>query len=116
MEYFHNFFPIILPIQVLKYAQAEKFPKNFYNAGVSEQNMMGLAAGLASEKAQVFVLPTLFAFFSGFAKHPAPDPEKESQLNLKYGYAWNIENLTCNGKNFEKLTKPTHFTTVRSDA
>ena len=33
----------------------KKFPKNFYNAGVSEQNMMGLAAGLASEKAQVFV-------------------------------------------------------------
>ena len=59
------------------------------------------------EDAQVFVLPTLFAFFSGFAKHPAPDPEKEPQLNLKYGYAWNIENLTCNGKNFDKLMDDT---------
>jgi len=33
----------------------EKYPEKVYNAGVSEQNMMGLAAGIASEKAQVFV-------------------------------------------------------------
>ena len=32
-----------------------KFPKRFFNAGVSEQNMMGMAAGLASEKMHVFV-------------------------------------------------------------
>ena len=33
----------------------KKFPKKFYNAGVSEQNMMGMAAGVASEKSHVFV-------------------------------------------------------------
>lgn len=33
----------------------KKYPDKVYNAGVSEQNMMGLAAGIASEKAQVFV-------------------------------------------------------------
>jgi transketolase len=33
----------------------KKYPDKVYNAGVSEQNMMGLAAGMASEKAQVFV-------------------------------------------------------------
>ena len=34
---------------------AAKFPKRFFNAGVAEQNMMGLAAGLASEGFHVFV-------------------------------------------------------------
>jgi transketolase len=34
---------------------AKKFPKRFFNAGVAEQNMMGLAAGLASEGFHVFV-------------------------------------------------------------
>ena len=34
---------------------AEKFPRQFFNAGVAEQNMMGLAAGLASEGWHVFV-------------------------------------------------------------
>ncbi|QWC97175.1 transketolase [Polynucleobacter paneuropaeus] len=34
---------------------AEQFPKRFFNAGVAEQNMMGLAAGLASEGYHVFV-------------------------------------------------------------
>ena len=34
---------------------ATKFPKRFFNAGVAEQNMMGLAAGLASEGFHVFV-------------------------------------------------------------
>lgn len=34
---------------------AEEFPSRFYNAGVAEQNMMGLAAGLASEGFHVFV-------------------------------------------------------------
>ena len=34
---------------------AEKFPDRFINAGVAEQNMMGLAAGMASEGYQVFV-------------------------------------------------------------
>ena len=33
----------------------KKYPKQFVNAGVSEQNMMGLAAGLASEGNHVFV-------------------------------------------------------------
>ena len=32
-----------------------RFPNQFINAGVSEQNMMGLAAGLASEGNKVFV-------------------------------------------------------------
>jgi transketolase len=34
---------------------AEKFPKRFINAGVAEQNMMGMAAGMASEGYHVFV-------------------------------------------------------------
>jgi transketolase len=34
---------------------ASRFPKRFFNAGVAEQNMMGLAAGLASEGFHVFV-------------------------------------------------------------
>ena len=34
---------------------ATKFPRRFFNAGVAEQNMMGLAAGLASEGFHVFV-------------------------------------------------------------
>ncbi|MEH6607778.1 MAG: transketolase [Halioglobus sp.] len=34
---------------------AESFPDRFFNAGVAEQNMMGLAAGLASEGMHVFV-------------------------------------------------------------
>lgn len=34
---------------------AKRFPERFFNAGVAEQNMMGLAAGLASEGFHVFV-------------------------------------------------------------
>ena len=34
---------------------AEMFPKQFYNAGVAEQNMMGIAAGMALEGYHVFV-------------------------------------------------------------
>jgi len=34
---------------------AERFPDRFINAGVAEQNMMGLAAGIASEGYHVFV-------------------------------------------------------------
>ena len=34
---------------------SHKFPKRFFNAGVSEQNMMGMSAGIASEKCHVFV-------------------------------------------------------------
>ena len=30
------------------------YPKRIFNAGVSEQNMMGMSAGMASEKAHVF--------------------------------------------------------------
>jgi transketolase len=34
---------------------ADSFPHRFFNAGVAEQNMMGLAAGMASEGVHVFV-------------------------------------------------------------
>lgn len=34
---------------------AERFPDRFFNSGVAEQNMMGFAAGLASEGFHVFV-------------------------------------------------------------
>lgn len=34
---------------------SDRFPKRFINAGVAEQNMMGLAAGMASEGYHVFV-------------------------------------------------------------
>ena len=33
----------------------ERFPKQFINVGVSEQNMIGVASGLAAEKKKVFV-------------------------------------------------------------
>ena len=33
----------------------KKFPDRIFNAGVSEKNMMGMAAGIASEKSNVFV-------------------------------------------------------------
>lgn len=33
----------------------KKFPKNFFNAGISEQSMVGYAAGLAASGKQVFV-------------------------------------------------------------
>lgn len=33
---------------------AQKFPERFFNAGVAEQNMMGMCAGLASEGFHVF--------------------------------------------------------------
>lgn len=33
----------------------DKFPDRTFNAGVSEQNMMGIAAGIASENSNVFV-------------------------------------------------------------
>lgn len=32
----------------------DKFPDRIFNAGVSEQNMMGMAAGIASERSNVF--------------------------------------------------------------
>lgn len=41
-------FSVVEPFQ-------EEFPDRFYNAGVAEQNMMGMAAGLASEGCHVFV-------------------------------------------------------------
>lgn len=34
---------------------AKRFPNRFFNSGVAEQNMMGMAAGLASEGFHVFV-------------------------------------------------------------
>ena len=34
---------------------ARRYPKNFINAGVAEQNMMGMAAGMAAEGYHVFV-------------------------------------------------------------
>jgi transketolase len=34
---------------------AQRFPNRFFNAGIAEQNMMGMAAGLASEGFHVFV-------------------------------------------------------------
>ena len=50
---------LILIVNDLGYGIVEKFanlfPKQFINAGVAEQNMMGLAAGLAIEKNHVFV-------------------------------------------------------------
>ena len=50
---------IMLIVNDLGYGVIEKFaklyPKQFINAGVAEQNMMGLAAGLAMEKNHVFV-------------------------------------------------------------
>jgi transketolase len=35
---------------------AEKFPNQFYNIGIAEQNMVGIASGLAKEGANVFVV------------------------------------------------------------
>ena len=50
---------ITLIVNDLGYSVVEKFakifPKQFYNAGVAEQNMMGIAAGMALEGRHVFV-------------------------------------------------------------
>jgi len=50
---------IVLIVGDLGYAVVEpfakRFPNRFFNAGVAEQNMMGMAAGLASEGFHVFV-------------------------------------------------------------
>ena len=50
---------IILIVNDLGYSVVEKFatmfPKQFYNAGVAEQNMMGLASGMALGGNHVFV-------------------------------------------------------------
>lgn len=50
---------IFLVVNDLGYGVVEKFanlfPKQFINAGVAEQNMMGVAAGLAMDNNQVFV-------------------------------------------------------------
>ena len=50
---------ILLVVNDLGYGMVEpyvkKFPKNIYNAGVSEQSMMGYAAGLAASGKHVFV-------------------------------------------------------------
>ena len=43
------------------YDFAEKYPERQFNAGISEQNMVAMAAGLAKEGANVFV--TSFAPF-----------------------------------------------------
>jgi transketolase len=49
---------IVLIIGDLGYSVVEEFidefPDRFFNAGIAEQNMMGMAAGLASEGCQVF--------------------------------------------------------------
>ena len=49
---------IVLVVGDLGYSVIEpfvdEFPKRFFNAGVAEQNMTGLAAGLASEGHHVF--------------------------------------------------------------
>jgi transketolase len=41
-------FSVVEPFQ-------DQFPDRFFNAGIAEQNMMGMAAGLASEGCHVFV-------------------------------------------------------------
>jgi transketolase len=50
---------VVLIVGDLGYSVIEpfeaEFPDRFYNAGISEQNMMGMAAGLASEGLRVFV-------------------------------------------------------------
>jgi transketolase len=50
---------IVLMVGDLGFSVIEKFqdefPDRFFNAGVAEQNMMGMAAGLASEGCHVFV-------------------------------------------------------------
>jgi len=50
---------LILVVNDLGYSVVEKFakmfPKQFYNAGVAEQNMMGIASGMALEGYHVFV-------------------------------------------------------------
>lgn len=58
-------------------------------------------------KAQVFILPTLFSFYSAFGNHASGDPINEAQQNLKYGCPWNLENLLCSGKSFDQMMTDT---------
>lgn len=48
---------------------AEKYPSRFYNVGIAEQNMVGIAAGLAKEGANVFI--TSFASFASMRCYEA---------------------------------------------
>ena len=59
------------------------------------------------EHAEVFILPTLFSFYSGFGNHASGNPEKEMQENLKYGWLWNVQNLKCSGKSFRQMVDET---------
>ena len=62
------------------------------------------------EQAEIFILPTLFSFFTGFGQKSASkdlDDRNEIQINLKNGYDWNLKNLKCNGYDFHELVKMT---------
>lgn len=48
---------------------AQKYPNQFYNIGIAEQNMVGIAAGLAKEGANVFIVS--FATFASMRAYEA---------------------------------------------
>ena len=58
VKYAHSNEQIVLVVGDLGFSVVEEFvetfPKRFFNAGVAEQNMAGIAAGLASEGCKVF--------------------------------------------------------------
>ena len=60
-----------------------KFPKHFFNAGVSEQSMMGLSAGIASEKCHTFVYSIAnFTALTNFSPTTEPiEPPKNEYSN-----------------------------------
>lgn len=55
---------------------SQEFPENFYNVGIAEQNMVGVAAGLAHEGMNVFA-----ATYASFASTRALD-----QVRISMGY------------------------------
>ncbi|GAH25384.1 unnamed protein product [marine sediment metagenome] len=61
---------------------AETFPERFFNAGIAEQNMMGVAAGLATT-GFIPVVSTLAIFAAGRAYDQVRNTIVHSGLNVK---------------------------------
>ncbi len=77
----------------------ERFPDRFYNLGIAEQNMMGVAAGLANEGFNVFA-----ANYATFATTRACD-----QLRVCLGYMKrNVKIVGCTAGVSIGILGPTH--------
>lgn len=63
---------------------AKEFPERFFNAGIAEQNMMGMAAGLATTGKKVFA-SSFAVFAAGRAFEQVRNSIAYARLNVKIG-------------------------------